>query len=147
MKLCTSCWKDKCECERGEYVEIDDEMVDIIVELNRKGYVTRNCCAGHMEYFDGIPQPMNTYVQFHTVYPMPELPKEFILEKQETEDGIVTGIMRSVELEFDKDNGYFFLDKEHKYNQMELDAARVDSINGLKDWVHQLKNVKVVTNR
>lgn len=55
--------------------------------------------------------------------------------------------MRSVELEFDKENGYFSLDKEHKYNQMELDAARIDSINRLKDWVQQLKNVKVVMNR
>lgn len=35
MKLCTSCWKDKCECERGEYVEIDDEMVGAFLMLGK----------------------------------------------------------------------------------------------------------------
>lgn len=38
-------------------------MADIIAVLNRKRYLTRNCCAGHMEHADGIPQPMTTYVQ------------------------------------------------------------------------------------
>lgn len=71
------------------------------------GNMTRNCCAGHMDRMDGIPQPMNTYVQFYTTYFLPGIPKEFLLEKQEAEDGFVNGIMRSVELMFDEESGYF----------------------------------------
>lgn len=46
-----------------ENIVVDVEMADIIAVLNRKRYLTRNCCAGHMEHADGIPQPMTTYVQ------------------------------------------------------------------------------------
>lgn len=44
MKLCSLCWNKKCECGCKEYIEKDDEMVEIIADLNCKRYIIRNCC-------------------------------------------------------------------------------------------------------
>lgn len=68
MYLCSHCWCEKCKCGNEEYVNIDDEMVEIIVKLNKKGYITRNCCARHMQHKWGIPQPMAIYIQFCAKY-------------------------------------------------------------------------------
>lgn len=52
--VCMDCYKvdEKCDCKRDRQVEIDDNMVDIIIEMNRKGYITKHCCGGHLMYSD-----------------------------------------------------------------------------------------------
>lgn len=59
MKLCSVCWNQSCKHEKYRYVEIDDEIAPIIVLLNKKGYHTKYCCAGHEE--NKVPQ---LYIMF-----------------------------------------------------------------------------------
>lgn len=93
MQLCSSCWEYRCKCGEMHYVEIDDEMVEIIIDLNHKGYITRNCCAGHIKRRN---QPITTYIQFQKTYPFSSIPLGFYLEEQETDDGTVNNVIRTV---------------------------------------------------
>ena len=43
----------------GNKVEIDDNLVYVIVNLNKKGYDTRFCCEGHSPICE-------TYIQFRS---------------------------------------------------------------------------------
>lgn len=72
MYLCTTCWEayndnlgmcTKKSCSGGEVVDIDDDLVPIIVELNKKGYVTQMCCSGHVYEGSGDPSP-RTFISF-----------------------------------------------------------------------------------
>ena len=146
MYICTGCWNRNCRCGENRYVDIDDEIVEVVTMLNQKGYETRNCCAGHMEHAKGIPQPMTTYVQFYRTYQFPVIPQRFVLEKQETEDGYVHNVIRSISLEFDKINGYYVKDKSILLCQAQLENERLISIEELKEWANGLpvNNEKVV---
>ena len=104
MRLCSSCWEYRCKCGEMHYVEIDDEMVEIIVGLNHKGYITRNCCAGHIKRRN---QPMTTYVQFQKTYPFGSIPSGFYLEEQETDDGIVNNVIRTIPFQGNKKDGFY----------------------------------------
>ena len=72
MFLCTNCWEaysedfemcPKKSCNWGEVVNIDDDLVPIIVELNKKGYITQMCCSGHVYEGSGNPRP-RTFISF-----------------------------------------------------------------------------------
>lgn len=60
MKVCPICWNEekeeekKCTHDRDDYIEIDDNIFDIIVMLNKKGYHTRYCCGGHDRLLDEV---------------------------------------------------------------------------------------------
>jgi hypothetical protein len=43
-----SCIKDHCRCGNKNFIEIDDNFVDIITTLNKKGYETQFSCGGHV---------------------------------------------------------------------------------------------------
>lgn len=86
MDYCNHCWTrfatgqltyKYCplpECE-GEVVPIDDDMTTTILLLNDKGYMTRNCCSGHVG--DSCP---STYIQFFNRIEFQTKPKGFTVE-------------------------------------------------------------------
>lgn len=95
-KLCLNCYEiydsnlvpssQECDyafCPKysciGEVVEIDELLLPIIVKLNQKGYYTRYCCSGH--YYDNCP---NCYIMFDEDVLLPNVPKGFILEEDNT---------------------------------------------------------------
>ncbi len=46
--ICSRCFKQRCYC--GVYkIEIDDDIVEAISTLNKKGYITDYCCSGHID--------------------------------------------------------------------------------------------------
>ncbi len=58
---------------RGQVIEIDDNILHTITQLNKKGYPTAHCCAGHT-------WGNNPFIVFDSiVYPdaFPYLPKDF----------------------------------------------------------------------
>lgn len=67
MLICNKCFKiynkdtakySSCECT-GRIVEIDDNIVQAIILLNKAGYITEYCCSGH--YYNKYPDP---YIKF-----------------------------------------------------------------------------------
>jgi hypothetical protein len=60
----------------GRVVEIDDMILPVIIELNRKGWRTRYCCSGHTE------DCSSTYITFEDRYPG-SMPEGFLAEHDE----------------------------------------------------------------
>lgn len=104
MLICSNCWEINCMCNQRQCVVIDDEIDDIICILNKKGYKTRNCCAGHIrdEYV-----PMQIYIQFYRKYNFPYVPREFELENHDIDMGVVSLIRFSIDLYFEEQNGFY----------------------------------------
>ncbi|MEY8369822.1 hypothetical protein AALA24_13825 [Anaerovoracaceae bacterium 42-11] len=123
------------------YVEIDDEMVEIIIDLNHKGYITRNCCAGHIKRRN---QPMTTYVQFQKTYPFSSIPSGFYLEEQETDDGIVNNVIRTIPFQGNRKDGFYAEVGGVILSQETLEDNRKAYINELKKWSYNLENIRKV---
>lgn len=68
------CPKNNCN---GEIIEVDEMLVPIIIELNKKGYSTEYCCSAHT-YDD--ENCVNTYIMFSKGYKPETVPKGFTLE-------------------------------------------------------------------
>jgi hypothetical protein len=71
---------------QGEVVELDDLIAPAIIELNKKGYITRHCCAGHPGR-----RFANFYVSFEPDVRFPfsalqSLPAQIVLEPFEIQD-------------------------------------------------------------
>ena len=130
-----------CNCGEMHYVEIDDEMVKIIISLNHKGYITRNCCAGHIKRSN---QPMTTYVQFQNTYLFGSIPSGFCLEEQETDDGIIHNVIRTIPFQGNRKDGFYAEVGGVILNQEALEDNRKAYINELKKWTYNLKNIRKV---
>ena len=77
---CISCFKteENCKCKSKEYIILlDNNMVNIISILNKKGYTTKYCCESHPHEY--IP---NLYVMFWRDMScvFKELPKLFCID-------------------------------------------------------------------
>ena len=71
--VCVTCWELGCKCYFPNYREIDNNMVTLLINLNKKGYKTRYHCEGHIEEDDS-----QIYISFSGNYTMPFLPEGFI---------------------------------------------------------------------
>lgn len=114
MRICVNCWKQECSCGQNLYENIDDDIVDDIILLNKKGYKTLYCCQGHKEkgFFDMyvmFKAPLNKHIK---------PPKDFRIEEygKLIRRLILTGIT------------------DKKINKTRL---------AFKKWVHDLPNVSV----
>ena len=88
MRVCNNCetiFEDYLEAEinycpirecGGEVIDIDDNMFEIYLILNEKGYWTENTCSGHS--YSQLPR---TYIQFREDIPFSKLPKDYILNE------------------------------------------------------------------
>ena len=95
----------------GELVEIDENFIEAIILLNKKGYYTRFCCAGHPNTKD-VHQ---SYIMFEDGSLLPYLPKGYLYDKDRH-----THIDRSecddrglsIRIEFEERDDLFKLQKE-----------------------------------
>jgi hypothetical protein len=65
-----NCLNPMC-CE--ELIEIDENIIQTIVILNKKGYITSGSCSGHFGFLN------ETYIYFKANYNFETLPKGFII--------------------------------------------------------------------
>ena len=85
MLVCSECFKPKGECNCNKpFIEIDDEIVDIIRILNEKGYITEFCCAGHIER-----RIFQCYIKFVVPYEFKTKPRYFKINMKHTIENVV----------------------------------------------------------
>ena len=141
MLICSNCWQRQCVCNKHQYVEIDDEMVDIICDLNRKGYKTCNCCAGHL--IKCMHSFLHTYIQFNSVISFDEIPNGFECERQELMDGsYVSLINRSIPVKYIDKDGFVGEFSNDILNTTQLEVDRKEHLSILKTWVEKLPYFK-----
>jgi hypothetical protein len=51
MLVCCNCWQksNRCNCDRKNWIDIDDIIYPAIKKLNILGYETNFCCSGHTD--------------------------------------------------------------------------------------------------
>jgi hypothetical protein len=69
----------KVTCGDLSVAEVDDLIMPIIIELNKKGYMTEFCCSNHGHCYD-MGSTSNTYIAFQEDYVPNVIPKGFVLE-------------------------------------------------------------------
>lgn len=115
----TKCPKMSCD---SNIAEIDEDLVEIIIELNRKGYLTKMCCQGHPH-----DVTINTFIAFYNEECFPPItPKGFDREAQ---------------------NGYYIFRKTYRKTTeyIELQKQIMTSIFDLLAWVQGLPpNTKII---
>lgn len=75
MLLCCNCYEKDCKCEKPRLENIDDNIIDDIIILNKKGYKTVACCEGHKE-----SPVFDFYIMFMSILEC-EIPKSFKISK------------------------------------------------------------------
>ena len=58
-------WCPKLNCG-SKIIEVDELFVPIIIELNKKNYLTEFCCSGHIH--EGHCGCIESYISFNVVY-------------------------------------------------------------------------------
>lgn len=121
--VCPNCIREieDCRCSSYPYylVQIDRLMLPIIRELNKNGYRTTGCCAGHP--VENNPISARVYINFKKPYSFSEpLPEGAIWSK----------IANSISFE------------TNCKNYKDLLAFQQDSLDKLSDWAEMLLEVE-----
>ena len=74
--VCNKCWNENCNCVDGYKIEIDDDILEEIIILNKKGYKTVQCCSGHEE-----SELFSFYIWFSNNAPIYNVPKIFKIDR------------------------------------------------------------------
>jgi hypothetical protein len=76
MYICVQCWEENCNCNNKKIELIDDNLIDILKNLNKKGYKTKFSCGGHINR-----KYVYIYILFCKNYSFPVLPEGYIYKK------------------------------------------------------------------
>jgi hypothetical protein len=138
MKICTKCWKSSCEHSEYDYVEIDDAIVDIIIELNLKGYDTTYCCSGHDNVPDQIYIGFNKWVLPKGFNPAPVLGKDW--KWIESTSIIKASVPKKIEIfRPSKKNPSVLVKDKRDFTVEESKIFLQERRKELRDWVHSLE--------
>ena len=121
MKVCPICWereeeKKECKHDKDSFVEIDDNISDIIVMLNKKGYHTRYCCGGHDRLLDEV------YIMFskwdsHDIINKLDVKKDIGLYWKLTKSNCVIRASIPKEIKTETEAKYFLSDRRDELRE------------------------------
>jgi hypothetical protein len=122
----------KCGCE---LVEIDENFIEAIILLNKKGYYTCFCCSGHPNNKDCY----HAYISFEDGLILPNLPSKYMYDKDRWPD-----------INFLKHNcdGYAIrIEFEEKENLIKLQKEILISAINVLEWAEKLPHRKETQNK
>ena len=122
MKVCPICWEreeekeEKCRHNKDNFIEIDDNIFDIIVMLNKKGYHTRYCCGGHDRLLDEV------YIMFskwdsHDIINKLDVKKDIGLYWKLTKSNCVIRASIPKEIKTETEAKYFLSDRRDELRE------------------------------
>ena len=119
MKVCPICWEreeEECRHDKDNFVEIDDNISDIIVMLNKKGYHTRYCCGGHDGLLDEV------YIMFskwdsHDIINKLDVKKDIGLYWKLTKSNCVIRASIPKEIKTETEAKYFLSDRRDELRE------------------------------
>ena len=119
MNVCINCWKIEkvCKCAIKNFVEIDDDIVDIITSLNKKGYATEFCCSGHAKN-----ELIHIYISFSGETEFKKPPIGFKISHR---------------------NGRVIIEYTNRKPQLRIESKQLlinQKINNLKAWTKNLES-------
>lgn len=158
LVVCTNCWEypyyNKCNCpkDKKRYVEIDGDIADVIISLN-KAFIklgwnlrTEYCCAGHLEGDDRYNRPYILFIGnpiyfHHFIYKY-----EFFNEKLagypvtfETRMGQYNGQYRlTIEVDF---HAHVFESFKDKINFLKVRTIFIECLGELVSYFDGLKAI------
>ena len=121
------CPKSNCD---GDLIEIDELFIPVIIELNKKGYITKSCCSSHT-----YKSYMNSYISFYEDIELPSLPKGYKYDKDmyphDNWDKVGRNGMDCIRIVFDKGNK----------DNIELSREIYENAINVLDWVKGLPDI------
>lgn len=119
----------KLNCS-GDLVEIDELFVPVIIELNKKGYITEFCCSGHIH--EGHCGLVQSYIKFYGY----EIINDYIKENIDK--------LKDYNLEYnDKDNSVSIrrrFDDKKSMNELLIDIC--DNAKQITKWAKKLPKLE-----
>lgn len=131
----------------NEIILVDENLIPIIVELNQKGYYTRNCCSSHtwhqdlyIEFQDDIDlpdPPVGFSLEHQSIYRSPTCIEMFEMIKDRTPNLSVAGFRNTIRADrIGLENHIEGL------SDMERQMNTFENILTLGVWVNKLPNIK-----
>lgn len=123
-----------CIIYNNNFVEIDENILNVIIALNKKGYATKFCCEGHIDYDDsgietGITAP---YIAFEDGIHLPSIPEDWELD-------ITTELMND-DYKLINGNWESIYAMEAAY-ATDFYSAKFNALINLYDWVKDLPDI------
>jgi|GEM_PF-1244604 len=119
-------WCPKTSCI-GVVVAVDEMYAPIIIELNKKGYNTTNCCSGHS--YDSCP---SAYISFDRYIKFDSLPDGWSAGKDDFWEEKHTRIGK------DFCQGYYIDNVYNSVPQMQIHKAILTDVINVLAWVEEL---------
>lgn len=133
-----------------EIYKIDENMIPVIIELNKKGYKTTDCCSGHnWEDVDGLQ--LSIYIAFAKDVQPKTVPKGFYLETNRVDDWLDPKIYGEDPPQEMKNKAVHFIScLMKKYHSdfipenptlLQIQVAMFNQLNDLLEWALSLPNL------
>ena len=133
IKICTSCWEEECVCDYEQYVYLDKNIADAIINMNLKGYKTFYSCEGHIEIDDGRADSRVLDIYFTTQFRLDDLPDGFDYPTKSLKR---KDIHRTISYKYI--NGVLYARIGKKYIPYDLEDDKKRHLDILKKWVDKL---------
>lgn len=140
IRVCSSCWEVDCECDYEEYIELDEMIAEIIIEMNLKGYPTFFSCEGHIKKDDGNldSKVFDMYLLCKDRFDV--LPEGFSYPRGKDKKDFHRSLLYKYK------NGKMYVRINGKYVLHDLESDKLEHIKKLRKWVNELPARDIKSN-